>query len=791
MSGAGAVTPVRRSTRKRTAPQAYTPSTYTKRNASKQPSTGPPPSKPAPTKRPPRNAVTPKKRGARVQNSGIGKKSKATNATRGKRTKGNGQLGVVDIHSGLQGEGHILNKDGVVYDVMLNRQDLDNNSDEFYLLQIIESDGEFCYFFRWGRTGSDGECEKVETEGEADAIDAFVAKFGEQTGSVFGEDYEPVKGCFRWIERDHEARARLQDEESATWQYYVDDFVDGKKVGWYDYDDKGSHVVEELYHEWTWNSELSQRCTQSGAWEYLVDLSRMTQTNVKHSAHKIRHIRRKSADGTIFPEANKGTPEGLPESAPKSSGQGRVDPMCPRQGVIVDDFDVMLNQTNIGNNNNKFYVLQLVVCGGSHYLFTRWGRVGEPGQIQCKGPWNRKKAETEFEKKFRAKTMNDWEDRKDFQPHSGKYEIVEMDQDDEDATKVANDVVLYDPCTLDAKTQELMEFIFSEDMFKSAMSKMALDLDKMPLGKLSPSQIQRGADVLEEIKEAIENGAKRKELSNLSSRFYQVIPHCFGRRVPPVINSSQMLQEKMELMDILSDIEVAQGILAEEIDAGPKQPHPADVNYEKIKSDLKLVSPASDEHKKIAQYFKATAGHGATLETVWSVDREGEAKRFSAHEDIDNRKLLWHGTNVAVVAAILKGGLRIMPHSGGRVGKGIYLASENCKSFMYVRPDSLKGRNIGIMFLVEAALGKEHHIVQDDWTLKAPPKGCDCIIAKGRVEPDPKNDTTVSIDGNDVVVPQGKSISMQQYQNSSFTNSEYLVYKESQQRIRYILTVQC
>ena len=53
------------------------------------------------------------------------------------------------------------------------------------------------------------------------------------------------------------------------------------------------------------------------------------------------------------------------------------------------------------------------------------------------------------------------------------------------------------------------------------------------------------------------------------------------------------------------------------------------------------------------------------------------------HDELDNRKLLWHGTNVAVVAAILKGGLRIMPHSGGRVGKGIYFASENGKSAGY------------------------------------------------------------------------------------------------------------
>lgn len=38
---------------------------------------------------------------------------------------------------------------------------------------------------------------------------------------------------------------------------------------------------------------------------------------------------------------------------------------------------------------------------------------------------------------------------------------------------------------------------------------------------------------------------------------------------------------------------------------------------------------------------------------------------------------------MAVVAAILTSGLRIMPHSGGRVGKGIYFASENSKSAGY------------------------------------------------------------------------------------------------------------
>ncbi len=75
-----------------------------------------------------------------------------------------------------------------------------------------------------------------------------------------------------------------------------------------------------------------------------------------------------------------------------------------------------------------------------------------------------------------------------------------------------------------------------------------------------------------------------------------------------------------------------------------------------------------------------------------------QSERFAEHDDLDNRRLLWHGTNVAVVAAILKTGLRIMPHSGGRVGRGIYFASEHGKSAGYV---SSTRSGIGIMFLMK------------------------------------------------------------------------------------------
>ena len=45
--------------------------------------------------------------------------------------------------------------------------------------------------------------------------------------------------------------------------------------------------------------------------------------------------------------------------------------------------------------------------------------------------------------------------------------------------------------------------------------------------------------------------------------------------------------------------------------------------------------------------------------------------------------------------------------NGGRVGRGIYFANELSKSSNYVRTTTDdSGRRIGVLFLVEAALGK-------------------------------------------------------------------------------------
>ena len=51
--------------------------------------------------------------------------------------------------------------------------------------------------------------------------------------------------------------------------------------------------MEEAYQEYLENpSLLDVRAVQSGTWHYQVDFLNMKQTNINHSAHTVRDIRR-------------------------------------------------------------------------------------------------------------------------------------------------------------------------------------------------------------------------------------------------------------------------------------------------------------------------------------------------------------------------------------------------------------------------------------------------------------------------------------------------------------------
>lgn len=77
------------------------------------------------------------------------------------------------------------------------------------------------------------------------------------------------------------------------------------------------------------------------------------------------------------------------------------------------------------------------------------------------------------------------------------------------------------------------------------------------------------------------------------------------------------------------------------------------------------------------------------------------------------------------------------------------------------------------LYMNASCLFNENISSSPSWVLSR--KGYDSIVARGKQEPDPSLDITVSMDGKLVTVPQGRAKAMQGYERSKFYNSEYLV----------------
>ena len=73
---------------------------------------------------------------------------------------------------------------------------------------------------------------------------------------------------------------------------------------------------------------------------------------------------------------------------------------------------------------------------------------------------------------------------------------------------------------------------------------------------------------MEQIEDALTKG--RGNLNDLTSKFYTIIPHAFGRNRPPVFRDLEEIQKKKDMLNVLADIEVAQALEGKEKkDEGP------------------------------------------------------------------------------------------------------------------------------------------------------------------------------------------------------------------------------
>lgn len=191
--------------------------------------------------------------------------------------------------------------------------------------------------------------------------------------------------------------------------------------------------------------------------------------------------------------------------------------------------------------------------------------------------------------------------------------------------------------------QDLIKLLFDVNMMKQMMLEFDLDTEKMPLGKLSSKQIRAAMTVLQEISELVQKNGSTGQFVEASNRFYTMIPHDFGVKRPPIIDTNEMITTKTEMLESLLEMELAYGLLNEETD---DKKSPIDAHYEQLKTEIIPVDKSSEEHKLLVNYVKNThapthTNYHLDVEEIFKVARKGEDRRYKPFKKLHNRNLLW------------------------------------------------------------------------------------------------------------------------------------------------------
>uniref|UniRef100_A0A7J8JZE6 Poly [ADP-ribose] polymerase n=1 Tax=Molossus molossus TaxID=27622 RepID=A0A7J8JZE6_MOLMO len=487
-------------------------------------------------------------------------------------------------------------------------------------------------------------------------------------------------------------------------------------------------------------------------------------------------------------------------------GKAPVDPECTSKVGKAhiycegnDVYDVMLNQTNLQFNNNKYYVLQLLEDDAQRNfsVWMRWGRVGKMGQhnlVACSGDLN--KAKEIFQKKFLDKTKNNWEDREKFKKVPGKYDMLQMDyttntQNEEETEKEESLKSSLKPeSQLDLRVQDLIKLICNVQAMEEMMIEMKYDTKKAPLGKLTVAQIKAGYQSLKKIEDCIRAGQQGRALVDACNEFYTRIPHDFGLRTPPLIRTEKELSDKVQLLEALGDIEIAIKLVKTELQS-PE--HPLDQHYRKLHCALHPLDHKSYEFKVISQYLQSThapthSDYTMTLLDVFEVEKEGEKEAF--REDLHNRMLLWHGSRLSNWVGILNHGLQIAPPeapiTGYMFGKGIYFADMSSKSANYCFASRLK--DTGLLLLSEVALGQCNELLEANPEAEGLLQGKHSTKGLGKMAPNPAS--FITLNGSTVPLGPAHDTGVLNPEGYTLNYNEFIVYNPNQVRMRYLLKVQ-
>lgn len=387
---------------------------------------------------------------------------------------------------------------------------------------------------------------------------------------------------------------------------------------------------------------------------------------------------------------------------------------------------------------------------------------------------------------YKKQTGNAFNAKK-FVKKPGKFYPVDIDYGDDESLKKIVKLNSNIPSMLPESVQELTKLIFDVDEMKKIMLEYDLDTTKMPLGKISKTQCLKAMEVLSELANIVKLGRSRTKFISASNHFYTLIPHDFGERRPPIIDTIELISTKREMLDTLIQMELAYALMQE----GDENVNPVDKRYSQLNNNISPMDKSDPMYRILEVYLKNThadthQNYTLDIEEIFEVDRHGERERYETYANLHNRKLLWHGSRITNFVGILSHGLKIAPPeapiSGYMFGKGVYFADMSSKSANYCFTNI--NSPTGFLMLCEVALGDSMELQQAKMITKLP-KGVHSVKGCGKTYPNP--DEAVILDDG-VEIPTGMPICDLSI-DSSLLYNEYIVYDVAQVRAKYLFKV--
>ena len=448
-------------------------------------------------------------------------------------------------------------------------------------------------------------------------------------------------------------------------------------------------------------------------------------------------------------------------------------------------YAITFNYTNVKNNNNKFYIIQLLqdVHTKQYGVLFRWGRVGKFGQIKFTTYNNFEEARSAFLDKVQRKIEYGYIQIK-------TKAIKNKDKIDDEDSK--NDEGLEKPIA------NLLKLVFDLKSFNKQMQNIGYDSDKIPLGQLSSEVIKEGYNYLNQLEKIIEDSNNSKysnKIYDLSSSYYTLIPHNFGMYHMSnfVINSLDLIKKEHELLDSIKNFKIVSGILHSNKNEKNKDKKEISLKekLEEFMYDIKYL-PKEDINYSIIEQYLMNSNYiknspRIKLNEVFKVEEKKTTQNKLNLKS--NKKLLWYGVSISNFANIFKNGMELpspeAPIFSYMFGKGIYFSDIAIKSFYNSHPQN----NVGLMLLCEVELGNVEERFKADIKLpQTMEKNKNSIKVIGMNYPDESGNY---INEEGTIIPTGRILVNQDSNKKSYFDfNEYIIYNLNQIKIKYIVKVQ-